>query len=244
MGGATLQGPWLYRVLVALGLALALVGVVWLRSAVAVARSQAAHPVTAAVLVPRATLVAGSVLVPAEFALRRLPVADAPAQSVSAPGQVAGAVARQTLFAGEPVVAGMLYPNLAAAQMDEQLPGGMRAFDLPVGSASGVGGLLAAGDRVDVVVVVNAGGTPQATTILSDVPVLGLVGGNAGATNVAGVSSAGSYTSVVLELTPVQAAAAALAQSEGTVTLTMRNPHDTGTARPTVTLSGLKGGVG
>ncbi len=238
-----MQGTWLYRVLVATGLALALAGALWLRAAAAAARAQAAHPALVSVLVPRATLAAGSVLVPAEFAARSLPASDVPAGSVSTPRQVAGAVARQTLWAGEAVLAGMLYPNLAAAQMDEQLPNGMRAVDLPVGASSGVGGLLATGDRVDVVVVTTSGATPQATTILSDVSVLGLVGGSAGSTNVAGVSAGGSYTSVVLELTPANAAALALAESEGSITLTMRNPGDGGRPTPSVTLQQLKGGV-
>ncbi len=238
-----MQGTWLYRVLIAVGLAVALLGVVWLHDAVAAARSRAAHPPTAEVLVARATVGAGSVLVPAEFALRSVPAADAPPGAVHSAGQVAGAVARETLWAGEPVVGGMLYPNLAAAQMDEQLPLGMRAVDLPVGPASGVGGLLATGDRVDVIVVINAGTAPVASTILADVPVLGLVGGGAGATNVAGVSSPGSYSSVVLELTPRQAASLALAEGEGTITLTLRNPDDSATATPAVTLQMLKGGV-
>ena len=238
-----MQGTLLYRVLIGVGLAISLLGAVWLRGAVAAARTEAAHPATALLLVHRVTLAAGTVLMPTEFVSRVLPLSDVPPGSVTTASGLSGAVARQTLWAGEAVVAGMLYPNLTAAQLDERLPFGMRAVDLPVTAASGVGGLLADGDRVDVLAVLNAGATPEASTVLTDVPVLGLVGGSAGSTSVAGVSSGGSYSSVVLELTPAQATALVLAEGEGTITLTLRNPDDAAQPAPTVSLSQLKGGV-
>ncbi|MCL6595197.1 MAG: Flp pilus assembly protein CpaB [Firmicutes bacterium] len=239
-----MRAQGVYRFMVVVGVGMAAAALVWMRRQEAAAQAgRAAAPATAAVLVPRVDIAAGASLNPGEFVQRRLPVADVPPGSVTSPAAVAGAVARQALWAGEPVVAGMLYASAAQATLAAQLPHGMRAVDLPVSSAAGVGGLLAPGDRVDVVAVVNSVSPARAVVLLTDVPVLAVVGGSAGSAEAGGQVTSGTYTSVVLEVTPRQAAALALAQTSGPLSLALRNPSDSGSPSPTVAPAALVGGV-
>jgi pilus assembly protein CpaB len=237
-----MRSLWLYRLLVVVGLAVAVGSLAWLRVQAAQVARAAARPAEVSVLAPRVTLPAGSVLAMADLETLALPAGAAPPGSLAAGADLNGAVARQTLWAGEPLVAGMLYPNVTQAQVDYRLPPGMRAVDLPVGEAGGVGGLLVVGDRVDVVWVDSA--TPaRAEILLSDVPVLALVGGGGGGATAAAAQTAGGYSSAVLEVTPRQAAALALAQAAGSVSLALRNPLDSGAPAPTLTVAALTGGV-
>jgi pilus assembly protein CpaB len=241
-----MRAQGVYRFMVVCGVGLAAAALVWMRRQEAAAQAGGATAqvaATAPVLVPRVDIAAGASLTPAEFVQRRLPVADVPPGSLSSPAAVAGAVARQALWAGEPVVAGMLYASAAQATLAAQLPQGMRAVDLPVSASSGVGGLLSPGDRVDVVAVVNSASPARAVVLLSDVPVLAVVGGSAGSAQAGGQVTSGTYTSVVLEVTPRQAAALALAQTSGPLSLALRNPSDGGSPAPAVVPSALVGGV-
>lgn len=237
-----MPATWLYRAAVALGIGLCAVALIWIRGGEAQARTAALHPAMAAVVVARFTVPAGSSLSAAEFGVESLPAADVPAGALPASAVLGGAVARQTLWAGEPVLGAMLYANAAQAAIDARLPAGMRAVDVAVSGAAGMGGLLAAGDHVDVVFV-QSGASARADVLLADVPVLALVGGTSGTAAVAGVSTAGSYTSVVLQTTPRQAVALALAESAGPITLVLRNTSDNGLPAPTVTLAGMHGGI-
>jgi pilus assembly protein CpaB len=169
----------LFQLLIALGAALGLAALGLARAGTgALAQGTRSTPM-ASVVVARTDLAAGTVLSPALVAVRRLPAPDVPPGAFAAPSQVSGAVAKEAVFAGEPLVAGMLYPSLAASALPDQLPQGMRALDLAVSSVSGVGGLLVPGDRVDLVATLPSprGGT-EATLLVQDVPILMTVGGS------------------------------------------------------------------
>lgn len=237
-----MHSPWLYRLLIALGAVVAAVALVWMRDEVLAAQVSVAHPATVTILVPRVTLAAGTPLEPQEFRSLTLPLAAAPPGAYTAAAVVTGAIARQTLWAGEPVVAGMVYPSAAQAALSLRLKPGMRAMDVPVGPGSGVGGLLNVGDRVDVIAVQN-GAAGRATVLITDVPVLAVVGGASGTQAVSATSAAGTYTSVILQLTPRQAAALSLAQVAGPINLVLRNPLDPSSPSPTLTTSALTGGI-
>jgi len=135
-----------------------------------------------------------------------------------------------------------LFPSTQAAELQNALPAGMRAMDVPVGQASGIGGILAAGDRVDVLALLP--GTPaRVTVLLADVPVLAVLGGTPGSVSATGSAAPGSYTSVLLEVTPRQADALALAQTAGPVTLVLRNSVHATDSTPTLSTTALKGGI-
>lgn len=237
-----MPSAWTSRVLIVFGLVVAVGGLLWMRSQVASAERLARHPVSVSVLVPRVTVQEGQVLSPVEFRSLALPASDVPPGALTAPAQLNGPIARQTLWAGEPVVPGMLYASPAAAALQNALPDGMRAMDVSVGSAAGVGGILAPGDRVDVLALLT-GSPPRVTVLLANIPVLAVLGGSAGSAAATGAASPGSYTSVLLEVSPRQADALALAQTEGPVTLVLRNPAHATVDTPTVTQTALTGGM-
>lgn len=98
--------------------------------------------------------------------------------------KLAGSAARQPLFAGEPVTEDKLILKQTGGFLAAVLPNGGRAITLKVDEASGVGGLVLPGDRVDVIlthdITVKEGEGPTATlakrfvseTIVRDLPVL------------------------------------------------------------------------
>jgi len=124
-----------------------------------------------------------------------------------------------------------------------QIAPGKRAIAIPVDEFSGVSKLIKPGDRVDLVAVIDAGGKDSkvAKTIFQDVVILST--GRYVTNNVARVvepDSLGgkdkvrslaedfSFTSVTLELDPVQAQAIALilANGDSRIVLSLRNNDD------------------
>lgn len=237
-----MPSAWTPRVLVMFGLVLAAGSLLWMKSQVASAERLARYPVSAPVLVPRVTIQEGSVLNPVEFRTLLLPLSDVPPGALTVASQVSGPIARQTLWPGEPVVSGMLYASPAAAALQNALPAGMRAMDVSVGPAAGIGGILGPGDRVDVLAVLTQS-PARVTVLVADIPVLAVLGGNAGSASATGAAAPGSYTSVLLEVTPRQADALALAQTQGPITLVLRNPGRSTIDTPTVAQTALTGGM-
>ncbi len=142
-----------------------------------------------------------------------------------------GTVVRYPVTAGQPLTHGALVgPNdrgfLAAA-----LGPGMRAITVPVNTASGVAGFVFPGDRVDMVLTqqVQGGGEGPplkvSETIVRNVRVLATdqridSKGEDGKTEVK------TFASVTIEVTPRIAEKVAVAQSMGTLTLSLRSIAD------------------
>ncbi|WP_310469151.1 Flp pilus assembly protein CpaB [Sphingomonas sp.] len=142
-----------------------------------------------------------------------------------------GTVVRYQVSAGQPLTRGSLVgPNdrgfLAAA-----LGPGMRAITVPVNATTGVAGFVFPGDRVDMVLTqeVTGGGEGQALkvseTIVRNVRVLATdqridSKGEDGKTEVK------VFTNVTLEVTPRIAEKAAVAQSMGQLSLSLRSIAD------------------
>jgi pilus assembly protein CpaB len=236
---------WMGRIVTALGMAVAALGLVWMRQQARLAAQAPTPPRLVTVVVPKAPIPAGFVLRPSDFTQAQVPASALPPGAVSSPASLAGAVAREELFPGVPVVSAMVYPSVAQAQLPSQLAPGERAMDLPVTSSSGVGGLLQVGDRVDVVAVLPVpGGSAQSEVLLHNVPVLALVSSSGGTSAPVAASGSATYASVVVAVTPRQAAALALAESQGSVTLVLRSPQDQGGTFLRVTSSQLLTGGG
>ena len=142
-----------------------------------------------------------------------------------------GTVVRNPITAGQPLTHGTLVgPNdrgfLAAA-----LGPGMRAVTVPVNVATGVAGFVFPGDRVDIVLtqVVTGGGEGDplkvSETIVRNVRVLATdqridSKGEDGKTEVK------TFTNVTMEATPRIAEKIAVAQSVGTLSLSLRSIAD------------------
>lgn len=134
----------------------------------------------------------------------------------------------------EPLTESRLAPKEAGAGLPPTIAEGMRAISIRVNEATNVAGYVTPGNRVDVVVVI----TPRqndperiSRVVLSNVEVL--------TANTAfdqeearREGRAVRSTVVTLMVTPEDAERIALAQAEGQLTLTLRNPLD---VEPTVT---------
>lgn len=125
------------------------------------------------------------------------------------------------------------------------IPDGMRAISLPVSETTSVGGLVVAGDRVDITVVLGGSGSgaKQATTLLQNVLVLSVaqnaakpvarVDANGTPIPEGGQSTSPDNTdpnakakSITVAVDPKDVPLLALAQDGGTIYLSLRPPGD------------------
>jgi len=106
-----------------------------------------AHIVTAVVDIPQGTTITQSMITSKD-----VPLADAPADSLSLPERVIGKTARQSVVAGAYVPSAAVEATTAGTiNVAPELKSGERAMALQVDELSGVGTLIQPGDRVDVV---------------------------------------------------------------------------------------------
>jgi pilus assembly protein CpaB len=148
------------------------------------------------------------------------------------------------LVKDEPVFEGKLAPKGSGRGMAALVPPGMRAFTIQTTNvASGVGGFVLPGNKVDVLLTMNGGskaGGGITTTLLQNVEILAVDQRiDAPADNRVDPNN---LRSVTLLVTPDQAAKLDLGQNKGTLHLALRNAEDSSPAdaRPT-TLAGLEG---
>ena len=96
--------------------------------------------------------------------------------------QVTGAIVRDSILAGEPIVQGKIVRGGDGGYLSVTLEPGMRAVAIPVNAQSGVGGFILPGDRVDVLMTRKEGGPganggvamPTVETVLRNVQVMAI----------------------------------------------------------------------
>lgn len=150
----------------------------------------------------------------------------------SDPSKLAGTVVRYPVTAGQPLTRGSLVGPQDRGFLAAALTPGMRAITVPVNATSGLAGFVFPGDHVDIVLTesVNGGGGGDqlkvSETILRNVRVL--------ATDQRytdkdedGKVKVQQASNVTLEVTPKIAEKVAVAQSIGTLSLSLRSLSDT-----------------
>jgi pilus assembly protein CpaB len=156
-----------------------------------------------------------------------------PATSV-VPGafRTTDAVVNRGLVAGvaenEPLTAAKLAPAGTGGGLAPTIPEGMRAISIRVNEVVGVAGFVQPGAHVDVVAVVRGDTSSTVSrSVLTNIKVL--AAGTRADQVRANVNAPQTPTTVVtLLVSPSEAERLALASSEGSVTLVLRNPLDTG----------------
>ena len=130
-----------------------------LAAAAAVVTLRAQHVST--VVIATHDLRAGVAVQAGDVEVRRIHDDGAPAGSLATVDDAVGQYTAWPLTAGEPVLARMLHPQRSggAATAGLDVPRGYRAVAVPVQPAAAVGGMLTAGDRVDVFATPLAGHT-------------------------------------------------------------------------------------
>jgi pilus assembly protein CpaB len=155
------------------------------------------------------------------------PAKSVPSGAVRTLAEAEGRVVRGSIVAGEPLLDGKLAPHLAGkgGLMAMLVPEGQRAVTIKVDDAIKESGFVLPNSRVDVLVSMAKERGSQdriSKVIIQDVTVLA-----AGQTVELRDNKPVTVTTVTLALQPAQVERLALAQSEGRLTLAMRNLRDT-----------------
>lgn len=149
----------------------------------------------------------------------------------TSPDELVGTVVRNAITAGQPITKGSLVKPGDRGFLAAALGPGMRAVTVPVSALTGVAGFVFPGDRVDLVLTQNVagpGGPPLkvSETIIRNLRVLAT---DQRSTNVAdkdGNTLVRKYKLVTMEATPGIAERITVAQSIGTISLSLRSLAD------------------
>ena len=166
-------------------------------------------------------------ITPQHVKLLPWPARSVPSGAVRTLKDAEGRVVRGSMVAGEPLLEAKLAPQLAGkgGLMPMLVPEGQRAVTIKVDDAIKESGFVLPNSRVDVLVSMAKERNSQdriSKVIIQDVTVLA-----AGQTVELRDNKPVTITTVTLALQPGQAERLALAQTEGKLTLAMRNLRDT-----------------
>lgn len=141
---------------------------------------------------------------------------------------VKGTVARTPLLTGQPLTTVNIVHSDAAGFMAAQLSPGMRAISIRISAESGAGGFILPNDRVDILLTKQISSRPRISgtkAILRNVRVLAI--GTLATTGKDQKTVLGG--TATLELTPDQANAIQRAETDGSISLTLRPLGDNDT---------------
>lgn len=183
------------------------------------------------VLVAAHDVAQGAALTPSDLGVALFPTASvAPTfirltQQPSAQADMVGAVTRRAIAQGEPITtAAVIQPN-GRGFMAAELQAGYRAVAVEISAQTSAGGYIQPNDHVDVIVTArdSAGGADAVSSdiVLHDVRVLAL-GDKTQAQATGDHPETIEANVAVLELTPEEARALALADEMGTISLALR----------------------
>jgi pilus assembly protein CpaB len=144
--------------------------------------------------------------------------------------ELSGALAKASLFAGEPLVEQRLVKSGKGGVLAAMLEKGYRAVATKITEQSSAGKMILPGDYVDVLVTQRRRSEVQAETLINNVKVLA-IGQNI--ENKDGKKTADGNVAT-LELTPTQAQALARGTMIGEISLMLRSIEDAGTADASV----------
>jgi pilus assembly protein CpaB len=206
-------------------------------SAPQAAAAQAAVPVGPKVLVAKKALPVGTIIDADSFTFQPWPkelmqsayyVEGSPDSN---PSSLMGTVVRYAITAGQPVTRGSLVGPQDRGFLAAALGPGMRAITVPVNVSSGVAGFVFPGDHVDLVLTSNVegGGDGPALkvseTIIRNLRVLA-TDQRTDEKDKDGKTVVKTFSNVTLEVTPRIAEKIAVAQSLGTLSLSLRSIAD------------------
>lgn len=146
------------------------------------------------------------------------------------PDKLVGSVVRNAVTAGQPITQGSLIKPGDRGFLAAALGPGMRAVTVPVSAQSSVAGFIFPGDRIDLVLTQSVSGANDETlkvseTILRNLRVLA----TDQRTNVMGDDGkpvVQPYSNVTIEVTPKIAEKIAVAQTVGSLSLSLRSLAD------------------
>jgi pilus assembly protein CpaB len=145
--------------------------------------------------------------------------------------ELVGTVVRNAITAGQPITRGSLVKPGDRGFLAAALGPGMRAVTVPVSALTGVAGFIFPGDRVDLVLTQNIagpGGPPLkvSETIMRNLRVLATDQRSTNVADAEGNTVVRKYKLVTVEATPRIAERITVAQSIGTISLSLRSLAD------------------
>ncbi len=145
--------------------------------------------------------------------------------------ELVGTVVRNAITAGQPITQGSLVKPGDRGFLAAALSPGMRAITVPVSALTGVAGFVFPGDRVDLMLTQSvAGDTGPALkvseTIMRNLRVLATDQRSRSATDESGNTVVRKFKLVTFEVTPSIAEKITVAQSIGTLSLSLRSIAD------------------
>jgi pilus assembly protein CpaB len=155
----------------------------------------------------------------------RFPASGLPAGAYAKRSQVLGRGVIIPISRGEFILPSKLAPENAGSGLPSLIPPGMRAVSVRVNEVVSVAGFVGPGTRVDVLLTGTPNGSSesQTTTVLQNVAVIA-----SGHTLERSATGEAQNTPVITLLaSPEDAERVTLAQSEGKIQLSLRNPLDT-----------------
>lgn len=180
---------------------------------------------TVQVMVAAADLYQGKTIIVEDLAMTELPPDYVPDAVLRQPEQAVGRVPRERILAQEFIREERLADPESGVGLNAIIPRGMRAISINITGGSAVSGFLNPGNYVDILVTF-AGGQGEETetiTLLQAVTVLAVDARLGGSGTGAGDRAAPSIT---LAVTPEQAEKLTHSNSQGAITLTLRNDID------------------
>ncbi|WP_207281861.1 Flp pilus assembly protein CpaB [Pseudomonas sp. FW300-N2F2] len=181
-------------------------------------------------------------------------------QGTDQPDSLFGATVRQAIKAGTPLTSAVVLHPGDSGFLGAVMRPGMRAISVPTTAVESSSGLVAAGDKVDVILSLKAekdqaaigGGAPfiAAQTILRNVRVLALNNHTLNPTRVRPAEPDSGkkvqaqrdnyYDTVTLEVPPVAAERLAVAKEIGSLQLALRSPREESGDEPAPTVTTLR----
>lgn len=180
------------------------------------------------VVVAKTDLPAGSVLSGQTVAVREVPNTFLHADAVRSEhwGEIAGRVLSRSVRSGETILSSHLAQG-AGAGFSAQLPEGMRALTFPVDEEASIAGMLAPGDRVDLLFTTAAANDSVTLPLLFSVPVIATgVRTQGNEHSLPDRLQSAPFRTITVAVSPTDAAKITLAQEAGRITVTLRQPND------------------
>ncbi len=176
------------------------------------------------VIVANDDISVGAKILDHDVRIAKFPPGNLPAGAYSKLSQVLGRGVVVPIARGEFVLPSKLAQENAGSGLPSLIPPGMRAVSVRVNEVVSVAGFVAPGTRVDVLLTgtPSGGSEPQTTTVLQNVAVI--ASGHTLERNAAG--EAQNTPVITLLVSPDDAQRLTLAQSEGHIQLSLRNPLD------------------
>lgn len=180
------------------------------------------------VVVAKTDLNAGAMLSGQTVALREVPKTFLHAEAVLSErwNEIAGRVLSRAVRSGETILKSHIAQGLGAG-FASQLPEGLRALTFPVNEEASIAGMLAPGDRIDLLFTTTAGNESVTVPLLFAVPVIATgLRTQANEHSLPDKLLAGPFRTITVSVTPADAAKITLAQDAGRITVSLRQPED------------------